>query len=387
MILNYVTTLNKHIGRNVYRNFIMIKTTKFTEIHKSYNAKMVEFAGFTMPIQYPNGIIHEHNVVREKVGVFDVSHMGEFEVNGPGALDFVQQITINDASKLVPGNIQYSAMCYHDGGIVDDLLVYRISGNDFMLVVNGANIDKDWQWCLDNKGDFDIELKNSSDAISLLALQGPYSRDTLAKLTTEDVSEEAIKYYNFKFGEVADVEMLISRTGYTGELGYELYFTGDESVAEKVWHALMAAGKEYGIEPVGLGCRDTLRLEKGYCLYGNDIDKTTNPIEAGLGWITKINKGDFNGKGVIAVVKENKPNRHLVGFVVAVDKFIARQGYEIFAGDELIGRVTSGNLSPTLGKPIGMGYVTPQYREPGSRIEISARGKKFPAEVIKLPFL
>lgn len=274
----------------------MIKTTKFTEIHKSLNAKMVEFAGFTMPIQYPYGIIHEHNVVREKAGVFDVSHMGEFEVNGPDALNFVQKITTNDASKLMPGNIQYSAMCYHDGGIVDDLLVYRISDNNFMLVVNGANIDKDWQWCLDNKGDFDVELKNSSDLISLLALQGPYSRDILTKLTNEDISEEALKYYNFKFGGVAGIEMLISRTGYTGELGYELYFTGDESVAEKAWNALMEAGKEYGIEPVGLGCRDTLRLEKGYCLYGNDIDNTTNPIEAGLGWITKINKGDLTVK-------------------------------------------------------------------------------------------
>ncbi|MBE2189814.1 MAG: glycine cleavage system aminomethyltransferase GcvT [Desulfobulbaceae bacterium] len=365
----------------------MIKTTKFTEIHKSLNAKMVEFAGFTMPIQYPNGIIHEHNIIREKVGIFDVSHMGEFEVKGPDALNYVQKITTNDASKLVNGAIQYSAMCYQDGGIVDDLLVYRIAEDEFMLVVNGANIDKDWQWCLDNKAGLDVTLKNSSDIISLLALQGPFSRDTLSKLTDSDISEESQKYYSFQMGKVAGVDMIISRTGYTGELGFELYFGGDENTAKMVWDALMDAGKEFGIEAVGLGCRDTLRLEKGYCLYGNDIDHTTNTIEAGLGWITKINKGDFNGKEVILKVKENKPSRHLIGFIVAADKFIPRHGYEIFSGDKQIGHVTSGNLSPTLNKPIGMGYVTPEYREAGSSIEIAARGKRFPAEVIKMPFL
>jgi aminomethyltransferase len=365
----------------------MIKTTRFTEIHKGFGAKMVEFAGFTMPIQYPKGIIYEHNIVREKVGVFDVSHMGEFEVNGPEALAFVQKITTNDASKLVHGGIQYSAMCYEDAGIVDDLLVYRIADDSFMLVVNGANIDKDWAWCVQNAEGMDIKLDNISDDINLLAVQGPAARDVVEQLTDTDISEESLKYYNFKFGKLAGYDMVISRTGYTGELGYELYFRGDDAIATDVWNKLFDAGSKFGIEPVGLGCRDTLRLEKGYCLYGNDIDQTTNPIEAGLGWITKLAKGDFNGSKVITEVKENKPTRHLVGFIVAADKFIARHGYKIFNGEEEIGIVTSGNLSPTLNKAIGMGYVTPGFKSPGSSISIEARGKKFEAEVIKLPFL
>ncbi|MDT3741098.1 MAG: glycine cleavage system aminomethyltransferase GcvT [Candidatus Kapabacteria bacterium] len=365
----------------------MIKTTRFTEIHKSLNAKMVEFAGFIMPIQYPKGIIAEHNIVREKVGVFDVSHMGEFEVNGQDALAFVQKITTNDASKLVHGQVQYSAMCYLDGGIVDDLLVYRMADDCFMLVVNGANIDKDWEWCVKNAEGMNLELRNSSDDYSLLAVQGPAARNVVGKLTDEDISDDVLKFYNFKKGKLAGYNMIISRTGYTGELGYELYFKGDDTVARDVWDKLFAAGAEYGIEPVGLGCRDTLRLEKGYCLYGNDIDQTTNPIEAGLGWITKLAKGDFNGSNVITDVKENKPSRNLVGFVVGADKFIARHGYKIFSGDKEIGIVTSGNLSPTLNKAIGMGYVTPEFKNAGAKIEIEARGKKFEAEVIKLPFL
>lgn len=365
----------------------MIRTTRFTEIHKSLNAKMVEFAGFVMPIQYPKGIISEHNVVREKVGVFDVSHMGEFEVSGNDALAFVQKITTNDASKLTVGAIQYSAMCYHDGGIVDDLLVYRTGEQSFMLVVNGSNEVKDWEWCYKNASEFDLKLVNVSDDINLLAVQGPASRNLLLKLTNEDISEETLKYYNFKTGSLAGHDMIISRTGYTGELGYELYFRGDDAVALDVWNKLFSAGAEYGIEPVGLGCRDTLRLEKGYCLYGNDIDQTTNPIEAGLGWITKLAKGDFNGSDVIKQVKENKPSRNLVGFVVGADKFIARHGYKVFSGDREIGVVTSGNLSPTLNKAIGLAYVATDLKNPGSVIEIEARGKKFTAEVIKLPFL
>lgn len=365
----------------------MIRTTRFTEIHKSLGAKMVEFAGFTMPIQYPKGIISEHNVVREKVGVFDVSHMGEFTVKGKDALAFVQKITTNDASKLEIGNIQYSAMCYEDGGIVDDLLVYRKDDESFMLVVNGANEIKDWEWCLSNVTGFDCTLENISDNINLLAIQGPASRETLMQLTDVDISDEALKFYNFKVGKLAGYDMIISRTGYTGELGYELYFSGDDAVTKDVWDKLFSAGAKFGIEPVGLGCRDTLRLEKGYCLYGNDIDQTTNPIEAGLGWITKLAKGEFNGSKVIADVKENKPSRNLVGFVVAADKFIARHGYKIMSGDREIGVVTSGNLSPTLNKAIGMGYVASEFKSPGSKIEIEARGKKFTAEVIKLPFL
>lgn len=365
----------------------MIKTTRFSEIHKSLNAKMVEFAGFVMPIQYPKGIIAEHNVVREKVGVFDVSHMGEFEVSGKDALAFVQKITTNDASKLTIGAIQYSAMCYQDGGIVDDLLVYRTGDDSFMLVVNGANEVKDWEWCSKNAEGFDLKLANASEEVNLLAVQGPASRDVLLKLTDENISEEALNYYNFTVGKLAGYDMIISRTGYTGELGFELYFRGDEDVALDVWNKLFAAGNEFGIEPVGLGCRDTLRLEKGYCLYGNDIDQTTNPIEAGLGWITKLTKGDFNGSEVIKTVKENKPSRNLVGFVVGADKFIARHGYKVFSGDREIGVVTSGNLSPTLNKAIGLAYVATEFKAVGSTIEIEARGKKFSAEVIKLPFL
>lgn len=365
----------------------MIRTTRFTEIHKSLGAKMVEFAGFIMPIQYPKGIIAEHNIVREKVGVFDVSHMGEFEVKGADALAFVQKITTNDASKLNIGNVQYSAMCYEDGGIVDDLLVYRTGDESYMLVVNGANELKDWDWCVKNSAGMNLELTNASDDINLLAVQGPASRDTLLKLTNEDISEEALKFYNFKFGKLAGYDMIISRTGYTGELGYEIYFRGNDEVAQDVWNKVFESGAEFGIEPVGLGCRDTLRLEKGYCLYGNDIDNTTNPIEAGLGWITKLAKGSFNGSDVITKVKEDKPTRNLVGFVVAAEKFIARHGYKIFNGDKEIGVVTSGNLSPTLNKAIGMGYVASEFKTPGSQIEIEARGKKFVAEVIKLPFL
>jgi aminomethyltransferase len=365
----------------------MIKNTRFTEIHKSLSAKMVEFAGFVMPIQYPKGIIYEHHIVRDKVGVFDVSHMGEFEVKGKDALAFVQKMTTNDASKLVHGQVQYSSMCFENGCIVDDLLVYRIADDDFMLVVNGANIDKDWNWCVKNNVGFDLSLVNASDDVNLLAVQGPKARLTLEKLTDDDITEQTLKYYNFKFGKIAGVDMIISRTGYTGELGFELYFRGDDAVAKHIWDKVFEAGAEFGIEPVGLGCRDTLRLEKAYCLYGNDIDETTNPIEAGLGWITKLGKGPFNGSDVIAKVKEDKPTRHLVGFSSDAEKFIPRHGYKIFSGDKEIGFVTSGNLSPSLNKPVGLGYVTPEFKAIGSVIEIEARGKKFPATVVKLPFL
>ncbi|MFA6570384.1 MAG: glycine cleavage system aminomethyltransferase GcvT, partial [Bacteroidota bacterium] len=303
-----------------------MKKTIFYDLHKEYGAKIVSFAGYDMPIQYPNGIIHEHKVVREKVGVFDVSHMGEFKVTGKDALAFVQKITTNDASKLSFGKVQYSSMCYENGTIVDDLLVYCM-GDHYMLVVNGACMDKDFEWCKKNTAGFDIELTNMTDEIHLLAVQGPWSRDTLQKLTRENLSE--IEFYNFKPGQLAGVDMIISRTGYTGELGFELYFRGDFAVAKKVWDLVFDAGKPFGIEPVGLGCRDTLRLEKCYMLYGNDIDDTTNPIEAGLGWITKLAKGQFNGSDVIQKVKDEKPKRKLVGFMVDSDKFIPRHDYEI----------------------------------------------------------
>lgn len=363
-----------------------MKNTCFNAIHKELGAKMVEFAGYEMPIQYKNGIIFEHNKVRNDVGVFDVSHMGEFEVRGPDALKFAQKLTINDVAKLEKGDVQYSAMCYKEGGIVDDLLVYNM-GDYYMFVVNGANIDKDWDWCVKNAEGFNVELKNVTDEINLLAVQGPNSRKTIEKLTETDISEENLPFYKFKLGKFAGIDTIISRTGYTGELGYELYFRGDESIAEKVWKALFKAGEEYGIEPVGLASRDTLRLEKGYCLYGNDIDKETNPIEAGLGWITKVDKGDFNGSDFIKRVKNDKPLRRLVGFEVNADKFIPRHNYLIYKGDLKVGFVTSGTMSPTLKKPIGMAYVPFEERQPGTKLEIEARGKRFPIEIVKLPFV
>jgi aminomethyltransferase len=362
-----------------------MKLTIFNAIHKELGAKMVEFAGFEMPIQYKNGIIFEHKAVRTSVGVFDVSHMGEFEISGPDALAFVQKVTTNDASKLFPGKVQYSAMCYHHGGIVDDLLVYRLDENKFMFVVNAANIEKDFNWCLENAKDFDVQLKNVSDEINLLAVQGPNSLKTLQKLTDTDLN--SMKYYTFQNGKLADVDMIISRTGYTGELGFELYFRGDFSVAKHVWDAIFEAGKEFNIEPVGLGCRDTLRLEKGYCLYGNDIDETTNPIEAGLGWISKLEKGPFNGSEVIAKVKEEGPRRLLVGFVSNENRFIPRHNYKIYSQGKEIGYVTSGNISPMLEKPIGMGYVQTEFSNEGTEIQIESRGKLFAAKVVKLPFV
>jgi aminomethyltransferase len=361
-----------------------MKYTAFNAIHKRLGAKMVEFAGYEMPIQYPQGIIHEHKVVREKVGVFDVTHMGEFEVTGKDALAFVQKCTINDASKLLPGKVQYSALCYNDAGIVDDLLVYCLE-DKFMLVVNASNIEKDFNWLKENTAGFDVELTDISDEISLLAVQGPDSLKTLQKLT--DVNMSDLVFYSFAPGRLGGIDMIISRTGYTGELGFELYFRGNEETATNLWDAIFASGAEFGIEPVGLGARDTLRLEKGYCLYGNDINETTNPIEAGLGWITKVDKGDFNGRSVIVDVKSAGINRRLVGFVMEAEKFIPRKDYNIFVGDICVGSVTSGNLSPVLGKPIGMGYVAADFKNPGQMIHIEARGKRFAAQVVKLPFV
>ncbi len=364
-----------------------MKTTVFTEIHKALGAKMVEFAGFYMPIQYPNGIIHEHKKVREEVGVFDVTHMGEFEVRGKDALKFVQKITVNDASVLTPGRVQYSAMPYENATLVDDLLVYNMGEDYYMLVVNGACLDKDWEWVNKNAEGMDVKITNISDEINLLAVQGPKSREVLQKLTETDMSEENLKFYHYHNGTLAGVDMIISRTGYTGELGYELYFRGDEAIGKKVWDAVFEAGKEFGIEAVGLGCRDTLRLEKGYMLYGNDIDDTTNTLEAGLGWITKLDKGDFNGSDVLRKVKEEKPKRRLVGFEIDAPRFIARHGYKILLDGKEVGHVTSGNLSPSLDKPIAMGYVPWEHRAVGTKFEIEARGRKFPAEVVKVPFL
>lgn len=362
-----------------------MNTTIFHPMHEAAGAKLVSFAGFSMPIQYPKGILHEHTVVRTGVGVFDVSHMGEFDVRGADALALIQKITVNDASKLEPGKAQYSAMCMPDGGIVDDLLVYH-RGDHYMLVVNGACKDKDLAWVMENAATFaDVTVTDRSHLVHLLAVQGPKSLETVQPLTDTPLSD--IPYYGFVDGTVAGVPMIVSRTGYTGEIGLELYFEGDAAVAATVVDALFAAGQPHGIEWIGLGARDTLRLEKGYCLYGNDIDATTNPIEAGLGWITKLAKGPFNGSDVLAATKAAGPSRKLVGFVMKTEKLIPRSGYAIEVDGTAVGRVTSGNTSPGLGVGIGMGYVDAALAAPGTAITIAARGTTFPAEVVKIPFL
>jgi aminomethyltransferase len=357
-----------------------MKKTTFYNVHVKEGAKIVEFAGYYMPVQY-SSIIAEHKAVRNSVGVFDVSHMGEVFVKGDKALDFVQLITVNDASKLVPGRVQYSAMCYPEGGIVDDLLVYRLGEKEFMLVINASNIEKDFEWM--QKNNVGAELNNRSDEYSLLAVQGPNSKRVIQKLTSDPLDME---YYHFINARINGIDMLVSRTGYTGELGYELYFTGDEKTAEALWKAVMDAGKEFNIAPAGLGCRDTLRLEMGFCLYGNDIDQTTNPLEAGLGWITKLKKDKFIGKEALLRVKEAGLKRKLVP-VTTDEKAFPRHGYDFTAGGKKIGTVTSGTVSPVLDKPIALGYVETQFSDEGSKLNFSIRGKEIPAEVVKLPFI
>ena len=363
-----------------------MQKTSFYDIHIGLGAKMVEYAGYTMPVQYPKGIIHEHKVVRENVGMFDVTHMGEFKVTGSDALEFIQRVTINDAEKLEKWDAQYSAMCYQDGGIVDDLLIYNMGSDGYMLVVNAANMEKDFNWLKENSAGYNINLSNISDEIHLLAVQGPKSLETLENLTPIDLS--VIPFYKFREGMFLEEYCLISRTGYTGEFGFEIYFRGDKAKAESIWRGIMEAGQKFGIEAVGLGARDTLRLEKGYALYGNDINKDTNPLEAGLGWITKLSKNnDFIGKDAILKVKENKPKRRLVGFIVDSERFIARSGYGVYSNGKEIGYVTSGNISPTLNVPIGMAYIDTEFVSPGTEIEIDRKGKRFPAQIKKMPLV
>jgi aminomethyltransferase len=356
-----------------------LKKTALHDVHVKLGARMVEFAGFHMPIQY-HSIREEHRRVRETVGMFDVSHMGEIIVKGPKALDMVQKVTINDASKLAVGQVQYSAMCYEDGGIVDDLLVYRFADH-FLLVVNASNKDKDYEWILKNKID-GCEVLDVSDDYTQLAVQGKKAEPTLQKLTDVDLS--AIKYYWFTEGELAGVNMIISRTGYTGEPGFELYFANEHAV--DVWNKIMEAGKEFDIEPIGLGARDTFRLEKKMCLYGNDIDETTNPIEAGLGWITKVNKGDFIGRDAILKVKEEGIKRKLVA-MVSEERVLPRHGYEIVANGEVVGNITSGTLSPILGHPIALGYVNKNLIDSDVQLKVKVRNKEVPVTIVKLPFI
>mgnify|MGYP003814542719 CR=1 FL=1 len=343
---------------------------------------MVEFAGFEMPIEY-TGIMEEHLTVRNKVGVFDVSHMGEFWIKGPKAFDLIQEITTNDISKLQPGQAQYSCFPNGKGGIVDDLLVYYYEPQKYMLVVNAANIDKDWNWVVSNNK-AGAELENSSDRISQLAIQGPLATRVLQKLT--DVNLSVIKYYTFVTGRFAGIDdVIISATGYTGSGGFELYFANE--YAEKIWNAIFEAGKDEGIKPIGLGARDTLRLEMGYCLYGNDIDDTTSPIEAGLGWITKFNKDNFTDKKLLLMQKEEGVSRQLRGFEM-VDRGIPRHGYELCdKNGNPIGTVTSGTMSPILNKGIGMGYIKKEYAAFGTDIYVKIRAKMVRAKVVKIPFI
>ncbi len=358
-----------------------MKNTAFCDKHVQMGGKMVEFAGFNMPVQY-QGIIAEHKTVRTAVGVFDVSHMGEFEVRGADALAFVQKMTVNDVSKLFEGRIQYSAMCYEDGGIVDDLLVYHC-GDYVQLVVNAANLDKDFAWLQEHLTG-DVKLIDKSDETSLLAIQGPRALDTMRKIV--DVDIEDLPYYHFRFGKVAGVDALISRTGYTGELGFEVYFTSDKAVGEKVWDAVFEAGAEFDIAPIGLGARDTLRLEAGYCLYGNDIDNTTNPLEAGLGWITKLDKGEFIGRDAMLKAKAEGLKRKLVGMTLE-GRNLPRHHYEITVLGKQAGHVTSGTMSPMLEKGIAMGYVPIGYSTAGNVVDVMIRNTPVPAVVTKLPFV
>lgn len=363
----------------------MLKRTPFYNLHEEAGAKLIDFGGFEMPVQY-DSIRKEHKAVRENVGIFDVSHMGEFFVTGDEALDLIQQVTINDASKLMPGKAQYTAMCYEDGGIVDDLIVYMLEENDYMLVVNASNIEKDFNWISENNS-FDAKLENKSDEMCLLAVQGPKSLETLQKLTDTDLS--AIRFYSFEMGSLAGCdEVILSATGYTGEKGFELYFSKESSDPAAIWNAIIEAGEEFDIEPCGLGARDTLRLEMGFALYGNDITKDTNPLEARLGWLTKLDKGNFIGHEALQKVKENGIERKLVGFTVDDKRSIPRSGYEIVDEDDnKIGFVTSGSRSITLGKNIGMGYVTKEYAKEGDHIFVNIRNKKARATVEKPPFI
>ena len=357
-----------------------MNNTALTEKHISLGAKMVPFAGYNMPVTY-EGINAEHNTVRTGVGVFDVSHMGEFIVKGEKALDLIQRVTTNDASKLYDGKIQYSCFPNEEGGIVDDLLVYRLDDKSYMLVVNASNIEKDWNWIQKFNTD-NVEIHNISDKTSLLAIQGPKAAEALQGLT--DIDLASMEYYNFKKGKFAGVDnVLISATGYTGAGGFEIYFENEH--AETIWNAIFEAGEPFNIKPIGLGARDTLRLEMGFCLYGNDIDDSTSPFEAGLGWITKFTKSFTNSEALKAQKEAGMPNR-LVGFEM-IDRGIPRHGYEIVdAEGKVIGKVTSGTQSPSLQKAIGMGYVEKEFAKEGTELYILIRNAKIKAKVVKFPF-
>ncbi len=357
-----------------------MKNTALTHIHEALGAKIVSFAGYNMPVQY-EGINIEHETVRNGVGVFDVSHMGEFLITGPNALALIQKVCSNDASKLFDGKAQYSCFPNKEGGIVDDLIIYRLNEEKYILVVNASNIQKDWDW-ISSHNDVGAEMRDLSDNFSLLAIQGPKAAEAMQSLTSVDL--ENMKYYTFEVADFAGIEnVIISATGYTGSGGFEIYCKNSE--VEKVWNKVMEAGVSYGIKPIGLAARDTLRLEMGFCLYGNDINDTTSPIEAGLGWITKFAK-EFTNSENLKKQKEQGTERRLIAFELD-ERGIPRQGYDIVDGNgNKIGEVTSGTMSPSLKKGIGLGYVPTIFKAIDSKIYIQIRKNKVPATVVKLPF-
>jgi aminomethyltransferase len=357
-----------------------MKNTALTHIHEQLGAKIVPFAGYNMPVSY-EGVNAEHETVRKSVGVFDVSHMGEFLITGPKALDLIQKVCSNDLSKIVDGQAQYNCLPNETGGIVDDLIIYKLKDEEYLLVVNASNIDKDWDW-ISKHNSAGATMRNISEDYSLLAIQGPKAVEAMQSLTSEDLS--AIKFYNFKVADFAGIEhVIISATGYTGSGGFELYCKNSE--VEQVWNKVMEAGKNFGIKPIGLAARDTLRLEMGFCLYGNDINDTTSPLEAGLGWITKFTK-DFINSENLKKQKEEGVKRKLIGFELT-ERGIPRHDYEIANKDgNIIGIVTSGTMAPSLNKAIGMGYVTTEYSSPGTEIFIQIRNKPIAATVVKTPF-
>jgi aminomethyltransferase len=357
-----------------------MKNTALTSTHEALGAKMVPFAGYNMPVQY-EGVNAEHETVRNGVGVFDVSHMGEFLITGLNALALIQKVTSNDASKLTIGKAQYSCLPNDDGGIVDDLIVYMIKEEQYLLVVNASNIEKDWNW-IQAKNDVGADMKDLSEDYSLLAIQGPKAVEAMQRLSSHDLSE--IKFYNFIVGDFAGIEhIIISATGYTGSGGFEIYCKNSD--VKQVWDKVFEAGASYGIKPIGLAARDTLRLEMGFCLYGNDLNDTTSPIEAGLGWITKFTK-EFTNSEALEAQKRHGPDRKLIAFTLD-ERGVPRQGYDIVDGNgNKIGEVTSGTMSPSLGIGIGLGYVPPILTDIGSKIHIQIRKNAVPATVVKLPF-
>lgn len=357
-----------------------LKRTPLYAEHVAAGAKMVPFAGFEMPIHYPAGITAEHNAVRTTAGVFDVSHMGEFEVRGPGALDLIQHVSTNDASLLKVGQAQYSTLPREDGTLLDDLLIYRFDDH-YMVVVNASNRAKDLEWISRFTDQFDVEVVDRSDEVALIALQGPRAADLLQPLV--DVDLEEVGYYRFTEGKVAGHEGVISRTGYTGEDGFELYLANEAAVP--VWRALLESGDGEVVLPAGLGARDSLRLEMGYALYGNDLDETRNPLEAGLGWVTKLDKGDFVAREALRELKSCGPENRLVGFRLK-ERGFPRPGYDLAHEGRVVGKVTSGTVSPTLAIGIGMGYVPTELAKAGTDIDVMVRGQPIPAEVVRPPF-